>query len=254
MPDAASPTVAALDSLPPTTLLLTRHGQSTWNADKRWQGQADPPLSDLGREQAWEAARAVGTVDLVATSPQQRALETATIISDMIGVGPLVALDGLRERSAGPWSGLTRDDIEEAYPNWLADGRRPDGFESDEELLERVLPTLHAIAATCPGGSILVVCHGGVIRTVETHLGIDEGRVPEPVRPNHHLAQRIMATGRPAPPGRRRAVDRRGRAAGMSDQLSFDSVSTDAQVSADGQVLADAQGPGCRRRPCSPST
>ncbi len=178
MPDAASSTVASLESLPPTTLLLTRHGQSTWNADKRWQGQADPPLSDLGREQAWEAARAVGTVDLVATSPQQRALETATIIGDMIGVGPVVALDGLRERSAGSWSGLTRDDIEEAFPSWLADGRRPDGFESDEVLLERVLPTLHAIAATCPGGIVLVVCHGGVIRTVETHLGLDEGRVP----------------------------------------------------------------------------
>lgn len=163
---------------PLTTLLLARHGQSTWNAERRWQGQADPPLSDLGREQAVLASAAVGAVDLIAASPQRRAFETATIISEAIGIGPVLAVDGLRERSAGSWSGLTRDDIDERFPGWLENGRRPDDFEPDEELLARVLPALDAIAAASPGGSVLVVCHGGVIRTIETHLGIDEGRVP----------------------------------------------------------------------------
>lgn len=161
-----------------TTLLLTRHGQSTWNAEQRWQGQADPPLSDLGREQAAVASAAVGAVDLIAASPQLRALETATIISEAVGIGPVLAVDGLRERSAGAWSGLTRTDIEAQYPAWLDTGRRPHDFETDESLLERVLPALDEIAAAGPGGSILVVCHGGVIRAIETHLGIDEGRVP----------------------------------------------------------------------------
>lgn len=161
-----------------TTLLLARHGQSTWNAEQRWQGQADPPLSELGREQAWTASASVGTVDLIAASPQQRALETATIISQAVGVGPVLAVEGIRERSAGSWSGLTRADIDEQFPRWLAEGKRPDDFEHDDELLARVMPALDAIAAQIPDGSILVVCHGGVIKAVEAHLGLDEGRVP----------------------------------------------------------------------------
>lgn len=173
-----------------TTLLLARHGQSTWNAEQRWQGQADPPLSELGREQAWAASAAVGTVDLIAASPQQRALETATIISQAVGVGPVVAVDGLRERSAGSWSGLTKSDIDEQFPGWLEEGRRPDDFEGDDELLARVLPALDAVAAEIPGGSILVVCHGGVIRAVETHLGLDEGRVP-------NLSGRVLTSSGP---------------------------------------------------------
>lgn len=162
----------------PTTLLLARHGQSTWNAERRWQGQADPPLSDLGREQAAQASATVGSVDLIAASPQIRAFETATIISEAIGIGPVRAVDDLRERSAGAWSGLTKDDIDAQFPGWLDDGRRPHDFEGDDELLARVLPALTQLAAAIPGGSALVICHGGVIRTVETHLGIDEGRVP----------------------------------------------------------------------------
>ena len=170
-----------------TTLLLARHGQSTWNAQQRWQGQADPPLSELGRQQAWSASAAVGTVDLIAASPQQRALETATIISQAVGVGPVVAVEGLRERSAGAWSGLTKDDIEEQFPDWLENDRRPDDFESDDELLARVLPSLDEIVAVNPGGAILVVCHGGVIKAVEAHLGLDDGRVP-------NLSGRILKT------------------------------------------------------------
>jgi len=164
--------------VPVTTLLLARHGQSTWNAQQRWQGQADPPLSELGRQQAWSASAGVGTVDLIFASPQQRALETATIISQAVGVGPVIAVEGLRERSAGAWSGLTKDDIEETFPGWLDDGRRPGDFESDDELLARVLPALDAIVVEGAGGSILVICHGGVIKAVENHLGLEDGRVP----------------------------------------------------------------------------
>ena len=170
-----------------TTLLLARHGQSTWNAERRWQGQADPPLSDLGREQARLAATVVGAVDLIVASPQKRAYETATIISEMIGIGPVLSFDGLRERSAGAWSGLTRFDIDERFPGWLEQGRRPHDFESEQSLLGRVLPTLDEVAAASPGGSILVISHGGVIKAIETHHGVDEGRVP-------NLSGRLMVS------------------------------------------------------------
>ena len=69
----------------PTRLLLVRHGQTTWNEEHRWQGQADPPLSDHGRRQAIAASETIGVVDVIVSSPQVRALETATIISELIG-------------------------------------------------------------------------------------------------------------------------------------------------------------------------
>lgn len=163
---------------PRTTLLLARHGQSTWNAEQRWQGQADPPLSDHGRQQARLAARRVGDVDLIVSSPQQRALETATIIGGDIGVGPVVVSHDLRERNAGEWSGLTRVEIDEQFPGWLGDERWPQGWESDSALLGRVDPALRAVVAEYSGGTILVLCHGGVIRAVEMGLGLEVGRVP----------------------------------------------------------------------------
>ena len=92
----------------PINMLVVRHGQSTWNEQKRWQGQADPPLSEFGREQAGAAAKSIGNVDVIVSSPQMRASETASIISSIIGVGPVQLLEDLRERSAGIWSGLTR--------------------------------------------------------------------------------------------------------------------------------------------------
>ncbi|MFT7601662.1 MAG: broad specificity phosphatase PhoE [Acidimicrobiales bacterium] len=168
--------------MPPTqpsaTLLLVRHGQSTWNAEGRWQGQADPPLSRLGRDQAHLAAQRIGAVDAIIASPQQRALETAMIVSTAIGVGPVLVADDLRERHAGPWSGLSRPDIDEQYPGYLDDGRRPDGYETDEPLLARTLAALDEIAADNPRATVMVATHGGVIHNLEQHLGLTLGRVP----------------------------------------------------------------------------
>lgn len=171
-----------------TELLLVRHGQSTWNAEGRWQGQADPPLSDLGRWQASEAAAKLGQVDAVVSSPQQRALTTAVILGDALGVGPVHVVEDLRERSAGPWSGLTRPDIEATWPGWIEDGRRPDGYEADDAVVRRSLPALAAVAAEFAGATVLVVSHGGVIRVLEAHLGVAEGRIP-------NLAGRVVHHG-----------------------------------------------------------
>lgn len=167
-----------MDSQGQTAILLVRHGQSTWNLEHRWQGQADPPLSDHGRHQAFAAAASVGAVDVIASSPQVRALETATIIGEQIGVGPIQAVDGFRERNAGTWSGLTTSEIEERWPGWIDSGRRPDGWEGDEELLARVLEALDAVVENFSGGTLLIICHGGVIVTMEDHLTVRDGRIP----------------------------------------------------------------------------
>src|SRR4029453_5747692 len=160
-----------------TRVLLVRHGQSEWNAIGRWQGQADPPLSDLGRRQAREAARAIGAVDAVWSSDLQRAAETAAIISADIGVGPVVLDPDLRARDAGEDSGLTRAEIEERFPGYLADHRRPPGWEPDEHLLARALRVVHEIAATVPGGDVLAVTHGGLVYRLESHLGAPRNRL-----------------------------------------------------------------------------
>ena len=171
-----------------TRVLLVRHGQSEWNADGRWQGQADPPLTDLGRHQALHAARHLGVVDAIVASDLQRATETAMIIANELGVGPLVLEAGLRERDAGEWSGLTRREIERDWPGYLdapalaapapatsapatVQRRRPPGWEPDGALIHRVLAALARVHDLAPDGEVLALTHGGVIYALEARLG-----------------------------------------------------------------------------------
>ncbi|HUW03692.1 MAG TPA: histidine phosphatase family protein [Acidimicrobiales bacterium] len=159
-----------------SNLLIVRHGQSEWNAVNRWQGQEDSPLSEHGRQQAFAASVHVGVVDLIVASDLERARVTAEIIAESIGVGPVQVDPDLRERHAGEWQGLTRSEIHERFPGWLDDGRRPEGWEPDEAVVERASASLRRWAPV--GATILVVSHGGVIRTLETSLGEPGRRVP----------------------------------------------------------------------------
>ena len=106
-------------------VLVIRHGQSEWNALRRWQGQADPPLTDLGLHQAAHAAQHVGAVDAIVASDLERSRITAEIVAEAIGVGPVEIDPGFKERDAGEWQGLTPDEIDEAWPGYREDGRRP---------------------------------------------------------------------------------------------------------------------------------
>lgn len=161
-----------------TTLILVRHGQSTWNAEGRWQGQADPPLNDVGRKQAKMAAKRLGEIHVVVSSPQIRALETATIIADAKGIDTVVTHDDLCERNAGEWSGLTKDEIEDRFPRYLAGDRRPPNYESDVSLLSRSLAALNQTAETYPGAVVLISTHGGVIKTTIESMHPGPVRIP----------------------------------------------------------------------------
>jgi broad specificity phosphatase PhoE len=179
-----------------TSVLLVRHGQSEWNADGRWQGQADPPLTDLGRHQALHASRSLGVVDAIVASDLQRAAETAAIISGELGVGPVVLDPDLRERHAGEWQGLTRAEIEREWPGYLgppppiegSDGpraveredsrRRPPGWEADDVLVDRALAALARIHELAPAGEVLAVTHGGLVYALEGMLGAPFVRLP----------------------------------------------------------------------------
>ena len=155
-----------------TRIVLVRHGQSTWNADGRWQGQADPPLSALGEAQAHAAAEACPAVDAVVASDLARAQQTAAIIAGRRRFGPVRAEPRLRETFTGEWTGLTRDEIEETWPGWLAADRRPPGFEPWEAVAERAMGALVDLHATHPGATVLAVAHAGVIRAVERGLDV----------------------------------------------------------------------------------
>jgi len=153
-------------------ILVVRHGQSTWNADGRWQGQADPPLSELGVAQAEAAARGVDGADAIWASDLERAHHTATILAAPRRL-QVVADTRLREREAGEWTGLTRAEIDERYPGALEERRRPPGFETDDALVPRALAALHDLAAAVGDGTAIVVTHGGVILAVERHHGVE---------------------------------------------------------------------------------
>ncbi len=170
-----------------TRILLVRHGQSAWNASGRWQGWADPPLTELGRQQAWAAVASIGIVDAVVASDLERAITTALVISEAIGVGPVVVEPGLKERDVGEWTGCTRAEIADRWPDAFAQllaaaegaaPATPPGGEPVEVVIERVTAALLRVAKLVgPSGEAVAITHGGVIRAVERSLG----NVPAPV-------------------------------------------------------------------------
>ncbi|HYV60170.1 MAG TPA: histidine phosphatase family protein [Acidimicrobiia bacterium] len=167
--------------MPGTRLLLVRHGESTWNAQSRWQGQADPPLSPFGERQAEDATvrlAEIATVTAVWVSDLVRARRTGELMAQRLGLGGVRKEPRLRERDVGSWSGLTRDEIERQWPGYLAARRSPPDFESDDALLERTRAGLAAAIDGSDAGDVLVVTHGGVIRTIERSLGATPERLP----------------------------------------------------------------------------
>lgn len=151
-------------------VLMVRHGQSAWNAIGRWQGQADPPLSDIGRRQAAAAGEVVAGWALdahVTSSDLARARDTGAAIASGASLDPVATDPAFRERHAGDWQGMTRAEIEEAYPGWIDDGRRPNGWEHDDRLVDRAVPALQELVERRSRSVLIVVSHGGLIRSLE---------------------------------------------------------------------------------------
>jgi broad specificity phosphatase PhoE len=154
-----------------TTLLLARHGETDWNRERRWQGHADPPLNDAGREQARELARRLAGVRLEAiyASDLRRAFDTASVVASAHGL-EVVASAALREIDVGEWSGLTSAEIEARFPaGWARHNAGGDGWDTGEThaaMSERIVGALSGIATTHPDGEVLCVLHGGVIRAL----------------------------------------------------------------------------------------
>jgi probable phosphoglycerate mutase len=159
-------------------LFLVRHGQSTHNAAELLQGQADPPLSELGRGEAerLRPARAGIPAQRVITSDLRRARETAELLGHP-GARPDARW---REIDVGAWAGRPLAEFPGgSEPAWRGGPlAAPDG-ESWARFQARVAGAVDELAAA--GGSWLVVCHGGVVRATLSHVtGADPRRVAGP--------------------------------------------------------------------------
>ncbi|QEO10047.1 histidine phosphatase family protein [Protaetiibacter larvae] len=146
-----------------TELYLVRHGETDWNRARRIQGRTDIPLNDTGREQARQAAALLARRrwDGVYSSPLSRAAETARIIADELGIDQVTEVDALVERDYGLAEGL---DFDEIAARWSGDTPVP-GQETRDAVAERIVPALIDIAHRHPGERLLVVSHGGSIRS-----------------------------------------------------------------------------------------
>lgn len=162
--------------------MVLRHGQSQWNATGRWQGQADPPLTTLGFEQARLAGGLIATecptFDVVVTSDLERARVTGQTIATVIGCSTLRLDPRWRENHAGEWQGMTQAEIRTQWPSYLETDRRPPGFESVESTTSRALEALNDIVARNAGSRVLVISHGGVLRLMHEYLGGGQQRFP----------------------------------------------------------------------------
>lgn len=162
----------------PSRLFLVRHGQSTWNESRKIQGQADPPLSKRGREQAERLATRLGGHSFVGfyASDLRRCRETAAPLSGRLGREPELRPD-LREVALGAWEGLTTAEIEQKFPaEWARWADQPSwdivpGSEGAGRFERRVAAAVEELFKRHPLGDVLVVTHGGVVQ-VALHQAI----------------------------------------------------------------------------------
>jgi probable phosphoglycerate mutase len=150
-----------------TTLYLARHGQTLWNREHRLQGWHDSPLSDLGLQEAAALRERLRNVhlDAIDSSPLGRALRTAEIARGDrdLAIHPH---NGLREIKLGVWEGMVAETARATHPEaferfWKAPHlyQPVDGGETFQEVQERVVSTLSAIAHARPEQTLLVVTH-----------------------------------------------------------------------------------------------
>ena len=155
----------------PDRLFLVRHGESTWNAEHRLQGQLDPPLSETGRAQAAELRPVVERLGIpserVVVSDLARARETAEIL----GLEPGHVDPAWREIDIGEWGGKTAAEVDAEsgeLTNWRGGTRTAPGGETWDEFTARISDAADRLVST--GGSWLVVSHGGCVRATTAHL------------------------------------------------------------------------------------
>ena len=169
-----------MDNLPARRLLLLRHGQTTYNATRRMQGQMDTELSAEGVAQAERAAAHLGRrerdIHRIVSSDLRRAAETAEAAGRVLGIS--VERDSrLRETNLGDWQGRTHGEIDGEYPGQRATWRHdatwaPPGGETRVEVAARMRAVVDELLHddSWPGSTVLLVAHGGAIAALTASL------------------------------------------------------------------------------------
>lgn len=149
-----------------TKLYLIRHGQTPWNAEGRYQGQQDPPLNELGQQQAQETAHQLADISFAAlySSDLKRAHQTAQPLSQKLGL-PIHVDERLREIHQGEWQGVLIDDIRAQWPKELHGWEiapwehQPPKGESLPDLQKRLYTAIDKIIARHPDDIVAVFTH-----------------------------------------------------------------------------------------------
>lgn len=187
-----------------------RHGESVGNAQSRWQGQSDYPLTERGRAQAralaerWQAEEI--KFDLVIASPLTRAKETAEIVAAALNVQ--VELDPIwLERNIGEMEGLTVEEVrQKPQPQYVTPYNSIGGNgEGDWELYLRAGKALHGLLRR-PAGSYLVVSHGGMLNQL-MHAIVGIVHQPDPSGVRFHFENTSFARVTYFPHRHRWAID-----------------------------------------------
>ncbi|MFI8363183.1 histidine phosphatase family protein [Streptomyces sp. NPDC085612] len=153
-------------------IVLWRHGQTSWNLERRFQGSTDIELTETGLAQARRSARLLASLkpDAIVASDLKRAAATAAELAAVTGL-PVTHDAALRETYAGEWQGLTHEEIVEKYGEQYAAWKRGEpvrrgGGELETEVADRAAPVVLDHTGGLPrGGTLVVVSHGGTIRT-----------------------------------------------------------------------------------------
>jgi probable phosphoglycerate mutase len=169
---------------PATRVFIVRHGATVLSAEDRFAGVTDVELSEEGREQARRLADRLGGEKIAAVyaSPLGRTVETARILAAPHDL-QVQTCDGFREISHGHWEGMKRREVEEKFPEEMAEWEKdpytfaPEGGESGLAVTARALPALIDLVREHPGENILIVSHKATIRLLlSSLLGFDPRR------------------------------------------------------------------------------
>ena len=164
-------------------LVFVRHGETNWNVEKRLQGHTDPQpaLSSIGKQQAEQLSKHLINFDFDAiySSDLSRAVDTAMILcKSKPKLAKLTTMFGLRERCLGVLEGLTMEEARLQHPDLVvklakasSDFPLTSRIEPHNDFSQRVLTTVLDIASKHPKGKVLVVTHGGVLRTISQVAG-----------------------------------------------------------------------------------
>jgi len=153
-------------------LMLVRHGETEWNVQRRYQGQSDVPLSELGRRQAKRIAERLAgqKIDAIYSSDLERAWETARVIAEEHGLD-IFPEPRLRELKFGILEGLTFDEAQERFPEminaWLEDfTNTPKDGEAIDLFNARIIALLDDLKKVHDEQTLLLVGHGGSLSEI----------------------------------------------------------------------------------------